>query len=38
MNYEFSQDRLKLFAREATAYEIVEPVLQVSADGKLAHV
>ncbi len=38
MNLELSRTRLAMFAREATTYELVEPVLEISADGSVKHI
>jgi hypothetical protein len=34
MSFELSQEKLKSFARDATDYELVEPVIRVAADGE----
>jgi hypothetical protein len=38
MSYDLSQDKLKTFAREATYYDLVEPVIRVAADGRVERV
>ena len=35
MSYNLSQEKLKLFAREATCYELVEPIIRVTGDGQV---
>jgi hypothetical protein len=38
MSFELSQKKIKTFARTATDYELVEPVLRIAADGHVEHV
>jgi hypothetical protein len=38
MSFELSQEKIKLFARAATDYELVEPVLQIDSGGHVEHV
>ena len=38
MSYELTQEKLNSFARDATDYELVEPVLRISANGEIEHV
>jgi hypothetical protein len=38
MNFEFSQEKVRVFGRAATDYELVEPVLRISSDGRVEHV
>ncbi len=38
MSLELSRTRLAMFAREATTYELIGPVLEVSADGSVKHI
>jgi len=38
MSFEHSQEKLGAFARRATDYELVEPVLQIAANGSVEHV
>jgi uncharacterized lipoprotein NlpE involved in copper resistance len=38
MGYDFSQEKLKIFARKATYYDLVEPVIRVSGDGKVERI
>ena len=38
MTFEFSQEKLKAFARDATDYELVGPVIQVASDGHVENV
>lgn len=38
MDFGLSQMRLAALARDATQYELVGPVLRISADGEVAHV
>ena len=38
MGLELSRIRLAMFAREATTYELVGPVLEISADGSVKHI
>jgi hypothetical protein len=33
MTFELSQQRIKVFSRDATDYELVEPVIRVDGDG-----
>jgi hypothetical protein len=35
MSYDLSQEKLKLFARGAAFYELVEPIIRVAGDGKV---
>jgi hypothetical protein len=38
MTFEFSQQKLKTFSRDATDYELVEPVIRVDGDGRVESV
>jgi hypothetical protein len=35
MSYDLTQEKLKVFAREATYYELVEPVISVAGSGQV---
>jgi hypothetical protein len=35
MSYDLSQEKLKLFARGATCYELIEPIIRVAGDGRV---
>lgn len=37
MSYALTQEKLKSFARDATDYELVEPVLRIAAGGEVEH-
>jgi len=37
MSFELSQEKIGLFARTATDYELVEPVLRIASDGHVEH-
>src|SRR5262249_20179398 len=38
MSFELSQEKIRAFARAATDYELVEPVLRIASDGHVEHV
>lgn len=38
MSFELSQERIRALARDATDYELVEPVLQIASNGYVEHV
>jgi hypothetical protein len=38
MSFELSQEKIRAFARTATNYELVEPVLRIASDGHVEHV
>jgi hypothetical protein len=38
MSFELSQEKIRSFARAATDYELVEPVLRIASDGHVEHV
>lgn len=38
MTFELSQEKLKMFSRAATDYELVEPVIRVDGDGRVESV
>jgi hypothetical protein len=38
MSFELSQEKISAFARAATDYELVEPVLRIASDGYVKHV
>jgi hypothetical protein len=37
MSFELSQEKIRSFARAATDYELVEPVLRIASDGHVEH-
>jgi hypothetical protein len=38
MSYDLSQEKLKAFARGATYYELIEPVIRVAGDGQVERI
>jgi hypothetical protein len=38
MSYDLSQEKLKTFARGATQYDLVKPVIRVAGDGQVERV
>jgi hypothetical protein len=38
MAYELSQERLKAFAREATHFDLIRPVIRVSGNGDIERI
>ncbi len=38
MSYDFSQEKLKVFARGSTCYELIEPVIRVNGGGEVKRV
>jgi hypothetical protein len=38
MSYELSQEKLKTFARGATHYDLVEPIIRVAGGGRVERV
>ena len=38
MSYELSQEKLQFFARNATCYELVQPIINVGSDGQVRRV
>jgi hypothetical protein len=37
MSFELTQQKLRAFARDATDYELVQPVLRIAANGYVEH-